>query len=376
MRILVLNFEFPPVGGGGGWASAELSRALVRRGHEVQVLTSSAPGLPRTEERDGYRIRRVLTGRRSLFRASFADMAGYIVAGMLPGLRLIARWKPDVIHVHFAVPSGALANLLARITGIPYVLTVHLGDVPGGVPEKTQRWFRMVQWLTPPIWSQAAAVVAVSSYTKDLALRHYPVSIRVIPNAIELPSDPLAAIQVGDPPTLIFAGRFQPQKDLLLLVRSLAAIQDLDWQCLLVGDGPEAGNVDRMIHLEQLEERVQRTGWIDRNGVQDRLRTSDILVMPSRSEGLPVIGIEALAHGLAIVATRAGGLIELVRDGVNGRLCEVGDQARLTESLRWCLQDRARLMELKRASRAMAEEYDLARIAGQYEAVLVEALTA
>lgn len=373
MRILVLNYEFPPIGGGGGQASAELARALADRGHEIQVLTSSAAGLLRSEERDGYRIWRVPTGRRSRFKASLMDMAAYISMGLLPGWRLIRRWQPEVLHAHFAVPTGVLANLLARLTRRPYVLTAHLGDVPGGVPEKTGRWFRWVYRWTPRIWREAASVVAVSEYTKELAQGHYDVPIEVIPNAVALPNEKDLQQQVGDPPRLVFAGRFQPQKNLPSLVRALAEVKDLAWSCVLIGDGPEAEQVDRLLQAEGLLDRVERTGWIEPQAVEARLAASDILVMPSRSEGLPVIGVQALAYGLAFVATRAGGLAELVQDGVNGRACEVGDDACLVEGLRWCLESPERLLQLKRASRAMAERYDLAQIAERYEAILLDA---
>ena len=144
MRILILNYEFPPVGGGGGRASAELGEALVERGHELSVITSHAESLSRSETKYGMNVVRVPTGRRALYRASFATMARYVLSGFRPGLSLIRSWRPEAMHAHFAVPTGALAYVLSRLTGVPYVLTVHLGDVPGGVPEKTTRWFRVV----------------------------------------------------------------------------------------------------------------------------------------------------------------------------------------------------------------------------------------
>lgn len=373
MRILVLNYEFPPVGGGGGQACANLCRELAVRGHQVRVLTSAVPGLPRLREQDGYLVRRIATGRRSRFKASFLSMAAYIALGLLPGLRMIANWNPDVLHAHFAVPTGVLANALARLTRTPYVLTAHLGDVPGGVPEKTSGWFRLVYPWTPRIWREAAAVVAVSDYTKDLALQHYAVPIEVIPNGIALPPASDLRHGLADPPRLIFAGRFQPQKNLPMLISALAATRELDWQCVLVGDGPEAERVDRLIRLHGLTGRVERTGWIEPGEVEGELRESDILTMPSRSEGLPVVGVQALGLGLALVATRAGGLAELVEDRVNGRLCEPGDEAGFADGLRWCLEDGQRLLRLKAASRAKAERYDLTRVAEGYEQLLVGA---
>ncbi|NIM94147.1 MAG: glycosyltransferase [Anaerolineales bacterium] len=376
MKILVLNYEYPPVGGGGGRACADLCGALVRRGHEIHLLTSHYRHLPRKEMVDGYTVHRIPCGRNSITRASFFSMAWFITAAYLPGMSLLRTWDPDVLHVHFAVPTGVLARRLSRRGHIPYVLTAHLGDVPGGVPQKTDRWFRFVYPFTHSIWKDASTVIAVSEFTKDLALKHYEVPIRVIPNGVELAekSDSYEEVPIGEPPQIIFAGRFQPQKNLPFLVKSLDRIRDMQWQCLLLGDGPQWEEVKNEIHMRDLEERVRLGGWVSPEEVWDELGNSDILAMPSLSEGLPVVGVYALAQGLAIVANRAGGLGELVENGTNGRLCNVGDEDCFVEGLRWCLEDVERLRGLKKTSRAKAERYDIKKIAETYEAIFEEAV--
>jgi glycosyltransferase involved in cell wall biosynthesis len=342
-------------------------QTLADRGHDLRVITSQAEGLPRSEQRDGFQIIRVPTGRRTWYRASFTSMARYVLSGFRVGLSQVREWRPELIHVHFAVPTGVLAYALRRLTGVSYVLTVHLGDVPGGVPEKTKRWFRFVGPMTPPVWRGAATVVAVSEYTRQLALRHYAVPIEVIPNGLLLPheSDP----EPGRPPRLIFAGRFQPQKNLPFLIDALAEISDLEWRCTLVGDGPEMAAVRDRLLAHRLEARVELPGWIDGTEVDALLKDSDVLVMPSLSEGLPVVGVQALAHGVAIVASRAGGLTELVDDHSNGRLADIDDLDQFVESLRWTLADTNRLREMKTVSRARAAEYDVDRVASQYESL-------
>lgn len=372
MRILVLNYEFPPVGGGGGRTAATLCAALAERDHELKVITSMAPNLARSETLDGYQVLRVQAGRRSRFRASFASMAGFVAGALLPAIRMARSWRPDVIHAHFAVPTGVLAFPLSKITRIPYVLTVHLGDVPGGVPQKTDRWFRFVFPFTPPIWKGASKVVAVSKHTKALALRHYAVDIEVIPNGVQLRSG--AAKQVSDPPRLIFAGRFQSQKNLPMLVELLAKVRDMPWQCELLGDGPDRHIVEELIHSHDLGSRVNLLGWVDGAVVEERLEASDLLLLTSRSEGFPVIGVQALASGLAIVASSVGGLPELVEGDVNGRLCAADDMDCFEQALRWCLEDRGRLMGMKQASRARAERFEIRKIAEQYEDVFEEAV--
>lgn len=373
MRILVLNYEFPPVGGGGGRACADLCKALAVRGHDLKVLTANAPGLQKTERIDGYEVRRVSTGRRSRFRASFPAMAAYIAAASFPALKLIRAWKPDVIHAHFAVPTGVLALALNRVTRVPYVLTAHLGDVPGGVPQKTDRWFRMVFPFTPPIWKRAAAVAAVSAFTRDLAREHYPVQIEVIPNGVEIPTDRSMNLDVHEPVALIFAGRFQPQKNLPFLIEALALQRDLDWHCTLVGDGPFREQIEASIRKHQLEDRFSLPGWVTSDEVWDLLGRSDALVMPSLSEGLPVVGVQALAQGLAMFVNAAGGFVDLVEDGVNGRICPVDNPACYMQALR-DLGDRDALRAMKAASLEKAAAYDLAIVAADYEALFDRAL--
>ncbi len=366
MRILVLNYEFPPVGGGGGRACADLCKELAGRGHELHVLTSRARGLDKEELRDGYMISRVPTGRRSYFRASFLTMLSYVLLGILPGLRLIRRTKPDIIHVHFAVPTGALAWVLSKLTGTPYVLTIHLGDVPGGVPQKTDRWFRFVAPFIPPIWERASRVVAVSEFTRQLASATYNVPICVIPNGVKIQSE-ITVKPPSQPPILIFAGRFQPQKNLPFLIRALSQIQDLPWTLKLIGEGQERPLIEEAIAEEELETRIVFNGWMESEEVEDELLASDILVMPSLSEGLPIVGVQALAKGLAIVANRAGGLEDIVQEGVNGRLCQIGDQNCYVEALRWTLEDLDRLSTMKLASKEMSNRFDIRRVADEYE---------
>ncbi len=372
MKVLVLNYEYPPVGGGGGQASADIAEGLVERGHEVRVLTAGIPGLPANDVRHGVSVRRVYTGRKSRYRASFPVMLAYLAGAFFPGLRIIRKWKPDVLHVHFAVPTGVLGMVLSALTGVPYLLTAHLGDVPGGVPEKTGGWFRVVYPLTPPIWKRAAVVAAVSEFTRDLALAHYPVPIEVIPNGVRIPEDPPGEIRVGDPPGMVFAGRFQPQKNVPFLIRAAAANADLPWTLTLLGDGPQRPEIEALVSGFGLDDRVFLKGWVSPEEVREIFLKSDLLVMPSLSEGLPVVGVQALACGLAIAGTRAGGLAELIEDR-NGRLVDVGDDDAFIAALRWCLQDRDRLRSMKQASRAVARRYDIQAVARAYETLLESA---
>jgi glycosyltransferase involved in cell wall biosynthesis len=370
MRILTVIYEFPPIGGGGGRAAYDICCELAARGHDVTVLTAHMDGLPLDESQDGFRVVRIRSRRKEAFVASFDAMLFYILAGLWVGMRLIWRSHPDVIHTHFAVPSGALAWMLSILTNTPYILTAHLGDVPGGVPLKTAQWFRWLKPFTNPIWKRARQVVAVSEFTRQLALTHYPVNIRVIPNGADFNHLSTADVEVNKSPRIVFAGRFVSQKNPLTIVRVLSTLKDLDWTCSMLGDGPMFEEVKAEIEKHGMQERFHLTGWVTPADVLQEFSRSDILLMPSLSEGLPVVGVDALVKGLAIVASRIGGFLDLVEPARNGYLVEVQDEAGFSSALRELISNREQLLKFRRASLAKAKDFDIEKIVDQYEAIM------
>jgi glycosyltransferase involved in cell wall biosynthesis len=330
--------------------------------------------LPREEHRDGYQITRLTSLRTQPYRASFPAMAAYVLAGLWAGYRLIRLFQPDVIHAHFAVPGGTLAWILSRLTGIPYVLTAHLGDVPGGVVEKTDRWFRWVYPFTHAIWREASRIVAVSEFTRELALKKYQAEIRVIPNGVDVDSMKPRCLHLNAPARIVFAGRFMPQKNPLQVVRSLNELRELGWECVMIGDGPLLDEVKRLVVELELQERFQFPGWLGRAEVLDWFNRSDILFMPPLSEGLPVVGVEALSKGLAIVASRVGGFVDLVSDNRNGYLLDPEDSTGFSTSLRRLLSDAGCLSSFRAASLDMARRFDIHHIVEQYETVFLSVL--
>lgn len=372
MRILVLSHEYPPVGGGGGRVIQDLCLGLAQRGHELQLITTHFDSLPKQEILGGVKVLRLPCGRRVPYRARFVEMARYILGGFGAGLRLLRAWRPHLLHVHFAVPAGALAWLLSRVSRLPYVLTIHGGDVPGGAPEKTDRWFRWVYPLTPPIYRAAARVVAVSEHTRALACRHYPVDIQVIPNGIALDNLPLNSLTPGNPPRLLWAGRFMSEKNPLQVVHTLAQLRHLPWHCVMIGDGPQRKVVEREIQRQGLSERFVLPGWLPQNEVMDWFARSDILFMPSLSEGMPLVGLQALAMGLAIIASQVGGFVDLVQPFQNGYLVRPENPEGFIQPLQELLSDSQRLYAFRRASRQVAQRFDVHFMIQAYEQLLGE----
>ena len=372
MKILVLIHEFPPVGGGGGRAAQDICHGMVERGYEVIVLTAHLKGLPKEENVNGIRVLRIPSLRREAFRADLKAMGGYVLSGLWAGIRLIKRWQPDLIHVHFAVPAGALGWALSKLTGIPYVMTVHLGDVPGGVPEKTGGWFKWILPFTRPIWRDAKQIIAVSEFTRELALKQYQREITVIPNGVDVNRLRPADTRVQEPPRIVFAGRLMEQKNPIQIVHTLSELNDLPWQCVLIGNGPLMPDEKKAIDEYGLQERFILTGWVTPEEVLDWFDKSDILFMPSLSEGLPVAGVQALAKGLAMVVSDIGGFVDIVDGGENGYLVNTFDQVFYEKRLRSLLENPKKLQTCKEKSLIKSTQFDLRTIVAQYARIFDE----
>lgn len=368
MKILVLCYEYPPVGGGGGRVAAVVAEELARRGHEIRVVTAGLSHLPESEVRAGVEIIRPRSGRRREDTCTVPEMAFYLATAFPAALAQCLDWKPDAIHAHFAVPTGILALALNVCTSIPYALTAHLGDVPGGVPEQTRGLFRFLDPAIRPVWTQAAAVTAVSRFVANLARVHYGIDPQVILNGVEMASNSTAPAPV-DPPRILQVGRLSIQKNPVLAVEALALLKDCAWAFEIVGDGPLVGAVREAVARHGLGDRVRMTGWLGAAEVAQRMRNASIFLMPSRSEGLPMAGIEALNNGLAIVASRIGGLEDVVAEGLNGLLCEQTPLA-FAGALRSLLENPARLEGMRRAALIKAMDFDLAERVTDYERLL------
>ncbi len=370
LRVLVLCYEWPPVGGGGGRAARDVAETLARRGHAVRVQTVRLAGMPRREfSSPNLDVRRTWGFRRRPDRCSPAEMAGYLLTSFGPTLRHLREFRPDVIHAHFAVPTGPLALAGSLLGGVPYVITTQLGDVPGAIPEQTDHIFRALDFAIRPVWRKAAAVTTVSRFVADLAWRAYGRRPELIPNGVTLEGRPGLPERPSKTVRLLFVGRFNRQKNLPFLFQALAGLSHAPWTLDVVGEGDDGPALRRFAAAQRWDEKVRFHGWRERGEVDALLAGSDLLVFPSTVEGLPLAVLEALKFGLGVLASDLPPLRDLIKAGANGRLLPASDEAAWTTALRDTLADPARVLGWRQASWRLAERFDLEKVTDAYEGV-------
>jgi glycosyltransferase involved in cell wall biosynthesis len=320
------------------------------------------------QHEQGVYVHRLKCPRRSPDTCTVPEMGAYVLFSALPALRLHKKIRFDVAHAHFAVPTGVSAWFLRQLVGLPYVVTAHLGDVPGGVPDQTDRLFRWVMPFTRPIWRAASHRTAVSAFVADLARRAYGHEILVIPNGLDRAIASRAPRKEG-PLRLLFAGRLSVQKNLLLALRALAQIPDVAWHLDVVGDGPMRAEAEAFAERFLPPGRVTFHGWLAADELAKIRRSCDVLFMTSLSEGLPMIAVEALFDGLAIVSTDIPGMRDVLVPEKNG-LVAPPEPAALANALRRFAQQPAFLESARAASLSLAPRFRLQKIVDAYEATL------
>lgn len=397
MRILFCNYEYPPLGGGGGVVMAAIARELARR-HDVTVLTSRARGLE-PEARDcGVRVVRVpVLFRTQLSVANLPSMAAYLPSGAWRGLQLVRQQPFDLINTHFVVPTGPLGHFLARRFGIPNVLSVHGGDLydpsKASSPHRHAPLRRCVAYLL----RRADAVVAQSWDTARNVERIYGVSRAVerVPLGIDRPpaaaldaraaaaADPAAAAAAratfglpADAVVLLTIGRVVARKACEQLLQMLAAARDPSLYLVVVGDGPRLPALREQARELGIAERMRFLGQVSEVEKYRALAVADLFVSTSQHEGFGLVFLEAMAFGLPVVCYDRGGQTDFLASPHNGHVVRLNDLQAFTAAVREIGSSPERRAAIRLHNLAAVEQFFVDRCARRYEAVFESTLRA
>jgi N-acetyl-alpha-D-glucosaminyl L-malate synthase BshA len=362
MRIGIVCY---PTYGGSGAVATELGLALAQRGHDVHFVSYAQPfRLRGFNERVSFH--EVKIGAYPLFEHPPYSLA---LAVMLH--QVAVKERLDVIHAHYAIPHATSAieakQLLADGQTVSVVTTLHGTDIT--LVGQDPSYFTITKYSI----EHSDAVTAVSAYLRDETYRAFGCTtceIAVIPNFVDLeefhPRAPGTCGEGGEEKTLMHISNMRPVKRLRDVVRIFARVREkIPSRLVLVGDGPDREVAEREAEALGVGARVRFLGKVE--DVAQALRWADLYLLPSDVESFGLSALEALATGVPVVGSAAGGLPEVVEHGVSGFLGPVGDVDALAAGAVALLEDASRWTAAAAAARQRARDFATERIVPQYE---------
>jgi len=374
MRIGITCY---PTYGGSGAVATELGLELARRGHDIHFISYASPfRLRGLAERVTFH--EVVTASYPLF-----EQSPYALALAVKQHEVALREQLDLMHVHYAIPHATTAwlakQMLADDRDLKVLTTLHGTDITlvGQDPSYHS--------ITKFSIERSDAVTAVSAYLRDETYRAFGCvncDVRVIPNFISLAEYYPAtddrcrrALAPAGNKVLVHISNFRPVKRVLDVVRIFAGVrQALPATLVMAGDGPDRDAAEAEVDRLKLTRDVRFLGRVE--DVADVLRGADLFLLPTQSESFGLAALEAMACGVPVIASRAGGIPEVVVDGETGVLAEPGAVDVMVEAALGILKDPKRHARMRAAAVARASDFTTEKVVPQYEALYREALGA
>ncbi|MDA1169397.1 MAG: glycosyltransferase family 4 protein [bacterium] len=374
MNLLLINNEFPPIGGGGSTVTKYAIRYLVQAGHNVTLLTSRYGTLPHREVIDGATVIRIPALRRYKDYSSMLELVVFGFSALAYSLFFTFRHKTDFVFAFFAVPAGWVAWILSYVKNIPYGVYFGGSDIPGANPSRFRQIYPIITPLLKMIWKRASFRSVCSEDLQDIAKRLDPQSeFHYIPNGVE--TDRFTPIQRAENPTvkIVFIGRLIPRKGFHRVVRALPKVRTLakvPFLVEVVGTGAHRAELDALAEQLGVSQFVSYIGMVPYDQLEKSYQYADIFVLTSLSEGMPSVILEAMAAGLPIIASNVGGNNEIVHEGENGFLIMGDDIDLLADKMALLINDSALRKSMGIKSREYALQYDWKHIMRRYNELI------
>jgi glycosyltransferase involved in cell wall biosynthesis len=382
MKILMLNYEFPPIGGGGGQAHrALLERYAGRPDLDVEVLTSSPKrGLVVERMASNVLIFKIGIRKRHLHRWRRREVLEWLFKAGACYRGMIKKGDYDLVHAFFGFPTGWLCYRTAR--RLPYIISLRGSDVPGANARLQLEYKILGPLVFKPIWRRASALVACSEGLKRRALKFRPSSdIQVIPNGVDLerfhPTAATAEVpQISAPISrfkleanslrLVTVGRLSETKRLPLLIEAVSLLrsQGSEVHLTIAGDGPLESELRQSLSRQDLREAVTLMGHCRTEDMPQLYRQHDVYLSATMQEGMSNAMLEAMASGLPVVTTRCEGVEELISN--NGVVVEEPTAASLAEAVRGLIEKPQTRQAMSAAARKKAESLSWDAVAESY----------
>lgn len=338
MKILMLNYEYPPLGGGAGKVTQNQCLQLSKE-HEVVIVTTQISNLPRFEKDQNIEIYRLNSKRKSIHKSNVIEMISWLKTAYSFCDNYLENNDIQLIFAHFSLPGGDLAFRLSKKYKIPYFVMSHGHDIPWFFPRQMFVYHLLTYFRIRNICRNAEKIIVLTPTLKKTADhflgKEYANKIIVIPNGCDNYLHQKKEKIQNSVMKIVFVGRFVSQKNPILLIKSLFLLsqKDIPFQAEIIGDGPLFSKIKYLIDKYHLQNKVHLTGWKGSEFVQNAMNESNLFILPSRAEAMSIALLEAIFSNTFSITTPNCDNFNLIENGENGYLFETNNVVDLTDKI-------------------------------------------
>jgi glycosyltransferase involved in cell wall biosynthesis len=368
INLLMLNFEFPPIGGGAAHAHLSLLKQYSNRDDlKVDVLTSAPqPGVFIEKISDNVTVYKIGLHKKDMHFWRKTEVIEWLFKAKFYYRKMLRESNYDLAHAFFGFPTAYLCYRSAK--KLPYIISLRGSDVPGQHARLKLDYKILGPLLFKPIWRNAALLVACSEGLKQRALQFLSdVSIDVISNGIDLDRfNPEEDSKSSEVLRLLTVGRLSITKRIDILIDTIRILHNDGYNvCFtIIGGGKLEKKLKQIVSEANLSDIVEITGRIDAEKMPQVYRQNDIFISASMQEGMSNAMLEAMASGLPIITTRCEGVEELIKD--NGFIAENAQAEKIAEAVKKLAVDRELCKKMSAAARKQAEKFGWDKVAQEY----------
>ena len=386
MQLLLLNYEYPPLGGGAGSAMQNIAKQLVEMGHNVDIITSHTKFAHNYVLDAGVKVYKVPSFRKGIHDCGLRGAITYLFFAYFKLLKLFKKNKYDFIHYFFSLPTAFLSILPGKHRKLPYIVSLRGSDVPyyDNYNRKLKILHKLYLPITKHIWKTAKEVIAVTYSLKETALHTNPGQlIEVIPNGIDtnIFSPSIENKKYDDEFRLITVSRLIKRKGIQHILTALSEIQESEKMkksnsvsLIIIGEGNFENQLRRMSEELGLSKVVTFLGFCDRETLPSYFRQSDAFILLSLAEAFGNVIAEAMACGLPIIGANQGGIPDLVGEE-NGILVQPENIQQTKTAILSMKNNKEMRIKMGKANvEKIVKNYSWSEIASAYKDIYVKNL--
>lgn len=320
MNILIINYEYPPIGGGAAKATYNIvKRIALKNDIKIYLLFGANKEFSNYPFVENVEYYPVFYPRKSIHETGALGMIIFLFKAAIELKKIIKNNKIDLIHYFFSVPTGLLSFL--HMKSIPYIVSLRGGDVPKYNPGEMQLFHFLLKPLNKLLLKKSKRVVALSNNLGEMAKKELGIkNYSVVYNGIDIKRKKNNYKKPNGKLKIITISRLIDWKRIDLIIKAIKDFRDVKLR--IIGTGKEENRLKQLVKKLNINDSVEFLGFIKNKDIHKYLINSDIFILPSIGDSFGIVFLEAMACGLPIIAAKAGGVPEVVHDGYNGFLVE------------------------------------------------------